>query len=112
LKNSIISNGCLNIIASNGYLSCINNFTRVTSHSRTCIDHFFRKNVDNEIINSYIFICDITDHYSTILVLSKSYLQNNVKKSSNIIKLNEVNMNHLELLIYTENWHECLDLII
>jgi len=52
--------------------------------------------------------CDITDHYATILIRS-NYIQNNLNKWSNIIKLSKVNINNLKLLINTENWQKCLD---
>lgn len=46
MKISNNSNDYLNIMAKHGYISCINNFTRVTKSSSTCIDHVFIRNVD------------------------------------------------------------------
>lgn len=84
-------------MAANGFLSCINSFTRVTSHSKTDIDHFFIKNVDKDIINSYILRCDVTNHYAKILILSN--LQNNVNQSSNCKILNKINLNNLDYMV-------------
>jgi len=82
MNNTNISNDYLNIMARNGFIPCIiNKFTRVTNHSKTCIDHIFINNIDSNIINSYILRCDITDHYATILTFSNI----NNKKSYNII---------------------------
>lgn len=46
------------------YLSCINIFSKVNRHSRTCNNHIFIKTVENDKINSNILRCDITNHYS------------------------------------------------
>jgi len=54
-------------MARNGYLPCINNFTRVINLSGSCIDHIFIKNIKINKGSSYILRCDITDHYATIL---------------------------------------------
>lgn len=70
MKNTNISNDYLNIMSRNVFIPCIINFTRVTNHSKTCIDHIFINNIDSNKINSYILRCDITDHYATILTLS------------------------------------------
>jgi len=44
MKISNISNDYLNVLAKHEYISCINNFIRVTESSNTCIDHIFVKN--------------------------------------------------------------------
>lgn len=54
LKNSNKSNDYLNIMARNGFLPCINNFTRETNSSGSCIDHIFIKNIKINKVNSYI----------------------------------------------------------
>lgn len=69
-RNSITSNEYLNIMARNGFLTCINNFTTVSNHSNTCIDHIFIKNIHSNTVISNILRCDITDHYLTILIKS------------------------------------------
>jgi len=56
-------------MAKHGYISCINNFTRVTESSNTCIDHVFNRNVESNKINSIILRCYRTDHYATIQTL-------------------------------------------
>jgi len=89
-------------------LPCINNITRVTNLSGSCIGHIFIKNININQVNSYnILRCDITDHYATILMLSDLYINENIP--SYTIKCNRINTNHLELLIKTKNWNSYLD---
>ncbi|KAF0750246.1 Reverse transcriptase domain-containing protein, partial [Aphis craccivora] len=107
MKNTNISNDYLNIMARNGFIPCINNFTRVTNHSKTCIDHIFINNIDSDKINSYILRCDITDHYATILTLSN--INNNESYNHNKLFSNKIDINHLNLLIQTEDWYALLN---
>lgn len=73
----------------NMYLSCINNFTRVTDSSNTCIDHIFIKNIESNKISSNILRCDITDHYATTLMLSNEMFKiKNICQNLNIKKIN------------------------
>jgi len=58
-------------MASKGFISCINKYTRVSNTSQSCIDHMFINNIDTDSVNSYILKSDVTDHYVTIL-----YIQN------------------------------------
>lgn len=60
MKNSNGSNDYLIVMARNGYLPCIHIFTKVTNHSRSCIDHIFIKNIQINKVNSNILKCDIT----------------------------------------------------
>lgn len=62
MRNVSTCNNYLNIMAIHGLLLCINNFTRLTNHSKTCIDHVFIKNINDSNINSNILRCDITDN--------------------------------------------------
>lgn len=103
---SNISNDYLNAMALNEFLPCINNHTRVTNYSQTSIDHLFINNVDINKITPYIFRCDITNHYATVLVLSifNNYNDHTLTKNSTII-----NLNIRYLLIKTENWDSWLD---
>lgn len=101
LKNSNKSNDYLNIIARNGYLTCINNFTRVTNLSGSCIDNIFIKHIKINKVNLYILRCDITDHYATFLMLSNLYTNENIP--SYTLKSDMINTSHLDLLIKTEN---------
>jgi len=71
----------------------------ILSELQVILEHFFSKNIYNNTINSNLLKCDTIDHYATILFLSN--LQKNVKKSSNIINLNKINVNNLKLLNIT-----------
>jgi len=55
----------------NGFVSCINNYTRVFKGSKSCLDHIFSINISIDNIMSYIFILDITDHFPTMIFLVK-----------------------------------------
>lgn len=52
MKSSNNSNDYLNIMARNGYLSSINNFTTETNSSKTCIDHIFVNNCKSHKIRN------------------------------------------------------------
>lgn len=99
MKNTNISNDYLNIMARNGFLPCMNNFTRVTNHSKTCIGHIFINNIDSNKINSYILRCNITNHYDTILTLSNINSNESYNHNNNLS--NKIDFNHLNVLIQT-----------
>ncbi|KAF0756947.1 RNA-directed DNA polymerase from mobile element jockey [Aphis craccivora] len=49
---NILDNTCdvskyLNILASSNFISCINNFTRITNVSKSCIEHTFINDISN-----------------------------------------------------------------
>jgi len=46
-----LSNDYINIMASNNFISCINNFMRVTNTTKSCIYHILTKNIDTHCIN-------------------------------------------------------------
>lgn len=65
-SESKTSNDYLNALASNGFISCINNDTRVANNSRTCIDHIFLKNSNIPLKpQTAILQTALTDHYAT-----------------------------------------------
>lgn len=109
MKSSKISNEYLNIMAFNGFLPCINNYTRVTSFSQTCIDHIFVNNIDSTKITPYILRCNITDHYATAIVFSIFNNHNEPNALSNNSNIGKININHLDLLIKTEDWLSCFN---
>lgn len=43
LSNKHEAQEYLNILSENGYVSCVNAYTRVVGNSRSCLDHFFVK---------------------------------------------------------------------
>jgi len=109
MKNSKISNEYLNIMAFNGFIPCINNYTRVTSYFQTCIDHIFINNIDSNKITSYILRCDITDHWATAIVIQTSNNHKYHNSLSENYNINNININHLDLLINTEDWLSCFN---
>ena len=95
-------------MASKGFISCINKYTRVSNTSQSCIDHIFINNIDTGSVNSYILKSDVTDHYATIL-----YIQNDVNLADNTNKKlseigNKINIDHLNMLISIEDWDNLL----
>lgn len=67
--NDNIANRYLNILAKNGFYSCINKATRVTTTSKTAIDHVFVRKPFRHCLSltPTILQCDITDHYAVLL---------------------------------------------
>lgn len=70
LSNNIETVDCLNILYSNNFYSACNNPTRISSHSNTCIDHLFLKNVNIKEVSSCVLHSNITDHFSLILSIN------------------------------------------
>jgi hypothetical protein len=57
----------MNILYSNNFYSACNYPTRIKSHSRTCIDHIFVKDVNIKEVSYYVLHSSVTDHFSLIL---------------------------------------------
>ena len=53
----------INLLTGKGLVSAINTYTRVTTNTRTCIDHIFVNNPD--LVTSAVLQTNITDHYVT-----------------------------------------------
>ncbi|KAL3268374.1 hypothetical protein HHI36_007490, partial [Cryptolaemus montrouzieri] len=56
----------LNLMSKYGYISLINNPTRVTPTTATCLDHVFIRSVGflEEGTISFIYMSKVTDHYA------------------------------------------------
>lgn len=99
---------CCNYMAETlKFLPCINNFTKTINHSKIFIDHIFTKSIKSNKDFSNILWCSITDHYATILVVSN--IINNESIIHNKLILNKIDINHLDMLIKTENLYSCLN---
>lgn len=125
-SNCYESNAYLNTLAKFGYTSAINDFTRVSGNSKTCIDHIFIKQYklaadytifDSGRLNAYILKCNITDHFSTIIIIDEilqfRVINNPVPDTERLF----INFDHLNMLISTENWYwlynyNCVDTIL
>lgn len=87
-----------------GFYSCVNNVTRQTNTSASCIDHFF---VERFFINihSYDFLSLITDNFSIILsiCLNNNHLQNNNCNNTNKV-LPIIDYDKFNLSINNLNW--------
>ncbi|KAF0747865.1 Uncharacterized protein FWK35_00020961 [Aphis craccivora] len=106
IMDANLSNDYLNIMAINNFISCINNFTRVTNTTKSCIDHIFTKNIDIHCINSFILECSITDHYGTIIQFNHQL--NPISTRTN--KKNENNKRLINENIYKVNWVKFLNM--
>ena len=84
-QNEVISNNYLTTLAAMGFIPCINQQTRITNNTGSCIDHIFitTKN-KNEVETTVILETDITDHYPTIISL-----KNNTKTTEKQAKIRE-----------------------
>uniref|UniRef100_A0A8D8QVA8 Tick transposon n=2 Tax=Cacopsylla melanoneura TaxID=428564 RepID=A0A8D8QVA8_9HEMI len=94
----------LNSLSEFGFVPCINNPTRVTTESSTCIDHIFYSGDNITNIKSCICQISITDHYGIALNINKNDVtqDNEIKrKEIKIIDYQKLN-NTLE----NENWDD------
>jgi len=71
-NTSVLTTEYQNILSFNGFVPCVNNFTRSVNNSNSCIDHILTKNVETKDISSYIIKCNITDHYATALFIKNN----------------------------------------
>jgi len=67
LSNNLETVEYLNILYSKNFYTACNNPTRISSHSNTCIDYLFAKNVNINEVPSYVLRSGITDHFSLII---------------------------------------------
>ncbi len=95
--------GMLNL---HGFESYINDSTRATNLSDTCIDHIFlrRRGKGNALsFQSYIFHSDVTDHYPIMLGVSDATITGQhtaeVKK-----KIEQINYDKLITSLTSESW--------
>lgn len=84
----------LNIVKEYGFLSAINNYTRVDGNSKSCIDHLLIKSMSKQYkCIPVIFQTSITDHFSQISQIifpekQKNTVTNNIKTKTYLDKLN------------------------
>lgn len=95
----------LNIFSEAGYNSVINNYTRVTHSSKSCIDHIFvRSAQDLDLYEGIILKSNITDHFATLLNLELEKINTVETKEANFIT--KINFEKLKILADKENWDE------
>lgn len=97
----------LNLLASNGFLSAINTYSRVSLNSKSCIDHIFVKSkfsVDRMV--GVVFASSITDHYSTALCINHNLQPITHNNSSTFSK--QIDNKKLLSLIKKEQWFDVL----
>lgn len=99
----------LNMLSEHGYISCINDYTRVQNNSKSCIDHIFIPEIFySKQIQSYIIETNITDHFSQIINLPFfSTKSKNCPEQKTIIK--KINYETLKEALSKETWIEVLD---
>lgn len=112
LNNDILEvNNYLNILAEHGYVSYINEPTRIENNSKSIIDHIFvhKGNAisQNVQLNSMIFETNLTDHYSTCL--SIKFKAENINKSDTKRELKKINYDKLNKLLGEESWEQVLN---
>lgn len=89
----------LTIMNSKGFYSAINEITRKTANSGTCIDHIFTTDLSN---NGTIIQSNITDHYITMLEIK---LQNKEKQTDQPTQVRKTtDLPQLKLLMSNVNW--------
>lgn len=109
IQDSIHATCYLNNLYQAGFLSCINDYTRVQDNYTSCIDHIFIKTkVNKNEITPIILETTITDHFSIILQVSSCQPSDN-KNSKKIITKKVINYNKLREYLANENWNDMLN---
>lgn len=70
LKDDTITDSYKNCMVGVGLVQCIDKPTRITSNSKSIIDHIFVRYCDITRVNAAIFDTSITDHLSTALTIT------------------------------------------
>lgn len=99
----------LNIMSKHVFFSSINGITRSQNDSNSNIDHIFSKNLDINLISSYIIRISITDHYGTSILTDVDSLINNKKSeyvSFNQTTIKKINYNKLNSILNNEDWNK------
>lgn len=94
----------LDILSEFGFLSTINNYTRVQQNTRSCIDHIFLNTKHNyELALPLIIKTNITDHYITTLqIITEDHKYNSIKTDSKYLKY--TNFKKLSSTLQSTNW--------
>lgn len=100
----------LNVLSEYGFVSCINEFTRVTDRGGSCIDHIFLKSrlFCEDDINALVYEHQITDHFPIALHLSLPTNSKNKPRAAGILK-NFINYDTLNRGLATVNWNTSLN---
>nr|CAI5850592.1 unnamed protein product [Callosobruchus analis] len=100
------SNEYLNILRENNFISMINEETRVSGGSCSCIDHIFlRTDECYEVFQPLLLICTITDHYPVILQFTVTDTQSATSKKDSRQKYKTyINYNNLRGKLKNHNW--------
>jgi len=75
-NNSTLTTKYINLMTEYHFIFCINSLTRVSQHSKSCIDHIFVKSFSVQNIKSFVFNSDLTDHFITIFTFTNSQCLN------------------------------------
>lgn len=109
--NFLEVNNYLNILAKNGYICYINEPTRITSNSKSIIDHIFvhkRNSINQKVnINSMIFETDLTDHFSTGITFD--FNEKNINDSNTEKIQKKINYQKLNNFLEKEKWEQVLN---
>lgn len=105
--DSTLKDEYLNILGCNGFLSAINEPTRVTEESKSCIDHCFVKTRNYSNCIGVIIPTNITDHSMISLFIETPHKTPLAKLSLNKTK-KIINFINLDNYLKTENWDNVL----
>nr|CAI5858681.1 unnamed protein product [Callosobruchus analis] len=108
--NSDTTNTYLDNMSNHGYISYINNYTRVQGLTKSCIDHIFVKDLNSYFqYAAFILQTSITDHFATILQLkseTKKPYKHPFKTAQSLSWATIYNANTLDAA--TDNFITCL----
>ncbi|KAG5899655.1 hypothetical protein JTB14_036027 [Gonioctena quinquepunctata] len=109
-KDDSLSIEYSNVLLGQGFISAINDYTRCSNNSKTCIDHIFVKtNHDIELLLPIIVKTNLTDHYSLLLQILFELQENkNIKPNSNSIT--KINYNKLKHRFTNISWDRVLEI--
>ena len=106
----------LHLLNVNGFIYNLNEYTRVTDNSASCIDHFFIKSTNNFTFDYKTFITedDLSDHYP--ITLQFSFKNESVLEGSNNKRVvHKLNYTKLKAELQTASWDNvtsCTDINI
>lgn len=99
----------LNLLSNYGFISVINSPTRITTMSKTQVDHIFVRHPNMNLFRSVIFDIYLTDHCLLGLNFNPFSKLNELNASNDtVIQRDLINFDLLKMNLEVENWDVCL----
>lgn len=98
----------LNLLTSHHLVSCINDYTRISDTSKSCLDHIFVSADHLSKTIPLVYKVSLTDHYAVILNIKTNLKVHRSCVQSTPTQINKVNFDMLKTRLASEEWTEVM----